>query len=216
MSAEGGRAARGSSKGAAPRRYWARRVVVAIPLLVVAYLGITFVQVWRATTWDATHHADSIVVLGAAQYNGRPSPALEGRLDHAYAIWKRGMAGTVVLTGSKQPTDRFTEAYAGFRYLRKKGVPEAKLVVVATGRNTWESLEASVRVLRARDLDRVIMVSDPYHSFRLVAIAEEVGLQDPQGSSTGLGATFGRLVKETGVVAIGRIIGYRRVTRLFG
>jgi uncharacterized SAM-binding protein YcdF (DUF218 family) len=89
-------------------------------------------------------------------------------------------------------------------------------VVVATGRNTWESLEASVRVLRARDLDRVILVSDSYHSFRLVAIAEEVGLKDPQVSSTGRGATFGRLVRETGVVAIGRIIGYRRVTRLFG
>jgi len=212
MGTDGGRA----EKGASHRRYWVRRILVAVPLLVVAYLGITFVQVWRATGWNATHHADSIVVLGAAQYNGRPSPALQGRLDHAYVIWKGGMAGTIVLTGSNQPGDRFTEAYSGFRYLRKRGVPEARLVVVATGTNTWESLEASVRVLRARDLDRVIMVSDPYHSFRLVAIAEEVGLKDPQVSSTGMGATFGRLVKETGVVAVGRIIGYRRVTRLFG
>jgi uncharacterized SAM-binding protein YcdF (DUF218 family) len=198
------------------RRYWVRRALVVVPLVVVAYLGVTFLQVWKATGWDATHHADSIVVLGAAQYNGRPSPALQGRLDHAFVIWKRGMAGTIVLTGSKKPGDRFTEAYSGFRYLRLKGVPEAKLVVVATGTNTWESLEASVRVLRARDLDRVILVSDPYHSFRLVAIAEEVGLKDPQVSSTGAGATLGRLVKETGVVAVGRVIGYRRVTRLFG
>src|ERR1700712_1115681 len=117
MATEGGRSTRGSS-APAPKRYWVRRVAVAVPLLVVAYLGVTFVQVWRATTWDATHHADSIVVLGAAQYNGRPSPALQGRLDHAYVIWKRGMAGTIVLTGSKKPGDRFTEAYSGFRYLR--------------------------------------------------------------------------------------------------
>jgi vancomycin permeability regulator SanA len=119
MATEGG----GSPTTPSHRRYWVRRVAIAIPLLVLLYLGVTFIQVWRATGWDATHHADSIVVLGAAQYNGTPSPTLQARLDHALVIWKRGMAGTIVLTGSKQPVDRFTEAYSGFRYLRKRGVP---------------------------------------------------------------------------------------------
>ncbi len=204
------------TKAVPPRRYWLRRSVAGAVAVLVVYLAVTFVQVWHATTWDADHRAQSIVVLGAAQYNGRPSPTLEARLDHAYTEWSRGMGSTIVLTGSKQAGDRFTEAYAGYRYLRGKGVPEDELVVIATGHNTWESLEASVRVLRARNLDQVILVSDAYHSFRLVAIAEEVGLRDPEVSSTGMGVTFGRLVKETGVVAIGRIIGYRRVTRLFG
>ena len=180
----------------------------------VAYLAFGFIQVWRATGWDAAENADAIVVLGAAQYDGKPSPALAGRLDHAFDLWTAKRGSTIVLTGSKQPGDRFTEAYAGFRYLRNQGVPESQLIVVTTGTNTFDSVAATARVLRRRDLERVIMVSDPYHSFRLVAIAEEVGLPDPQVSSTGATASLGRLLRESFVVDLGRIIGYRRVTRL--
>lgn len=196
-----------------PRRWW-RRVLVGVPLVVVAYLGVTFIQVWRATGWEADHRADAILVLGAAQYDGTPSPVLRRRLDHAYELWRSKRAPTVALTGSKRAADRFTEAYAGFRYLRKRGVPEAQLVVVSTGTNTFESVAASVRVLRERGLGRIIMVSDAYHSFRLVAVAEEVGFVDPQVSSTAAAASFSRLARETAVVSVGRIIGYRRVTRL--
>lgn len=189
-------------------------MLVGVPLVVVAYLGVTFVQVWRATGWEADHDAEAILVLGAAQYDGTPSPVLRGRLDHAYDLWRQGRAPLVVLTGSKRAADRFTEAYAGFRYLRGRGVPESTLVVVSTGTNTFESVAASVRVLRRRGVDRVILVSDAYHAFRLVAVAEEVGFVDPQVSSTAAGAGMGRLVRETAVVSVGRIIGYRRVTRL--
>jgi uncharacterized SAM-binding protein YcdF (DUF218 family) len=189
-------------------------VAVGLAVLVVAYLALGFVQVWRATGWDATRDADAIVVLGAAQYDGRPSPALKGRLDHAFALWTAQRGSTIVLTGSKRPGDRFTEAYAGFRYLRKRGVPESQLIVVTTGTNTFDSLAATARILRRRDLERVIMVSDPYHSFRLNAIAEEVGLPDPQVSSTRTPTGLGRLLRESLVVDVGRIIGYRRVTRL--
>ena len=183
-------------------------------MLVVAYLVVGFVQVWRATGWDAESNGDAIVVLGAAQYDGRPSPALQGRLDHAFDLWTAKRGRTIVLTGSKRPGDRFTEAYAGFRYLREEGVPESELIVVTTGENTFDSLAATARVLRRRDLEDVLMVSDPYHSFRLVAIAEEVGLPDPQVSSTGTDAGFGRLLRESLVVDVGRIIGYRRGSRL--
>jgi uncharacterized SAM-binding protein YcdF (DUF218 family) len=183
-------------------------------VLIAAYMLFGFVQVWRATGWDATEDADAIVVLGAAQYDGRPSPALAGRLDHAFELWTAERGSTIVLTGSKQPGDRFTEAFAGFRYLRNQGVPESNLIVVTTGTNTFDSLAATARVLRRSDLERVIMVSDPYHSFRLVSIAEEVGLPNPQVSPTGATATFSRLVRESLVVDVGRIIGYRRVTRL--
>lgn len=196
------------------RRSLRRRVLVAVPLLIAAYLGVTFIQVWRATGWEADHDAEAILVLGAAQYDGTPSPVLRGRLDHAYDLWRAGRAPVVVLTGSKQEADRFTEAYAGFRYLRRRGIPESRLVVVSTGTNTFESVAASVRVLAKRRIDSVIMVSDAYHSFRLVAVAEEVGFVDPQVSSTGAGVTFGRLVKESAAVSVGRIIGYRRVARL--
>ena len=207
---------RGTGRGTGRRRWWVRRALVGIPLLLVLYVAVTFVQVWRAVAWEADHDAEAILVLGAAQYDGTPSPALRGRLDHAFDLWSAKRAPTVVLTGSKQEGDRFTEAYAGFRYLRKEGVPESELVVVATGTNTFESVAASIRVLRRKGLDRVILVSDPYHSFRLVGIAEEVGFVDPQVSSTGAGVTLSRLVRETAVVSVGRVIGYRRATRLFG
>jgi vancomycin permeability regulator SanA len=189
-------------------------MAVALAGLIVVYLAVGFAQVWRATGWDATGDADAIVVLGAAQYDGTPSPALRGRLDHALDLWRADRGSTIVLTGSKRPGDRFTEAYAGFRYLRARGVPEAQLVVVTTGTNTFDSLAATARVLRRRGMARIIMVSDPYHSFRLVAIAEEVGFRDPQVSSTGASAGIGRLLRESLVVDAGRIIGYRRVTRL--
>ena len=185
-------------------------------MLVVAYVLFTFVQVWHATSWEADHDADAVVVLGAAQYNGRPSPVLKGRLDHALELWSSHRADVVVLTGYKKSGDTFTEAYSGFQYLRKKGVPEKDLVVVATGTNTWESLAATERVIRKRSLDQVILVSDPYHSFRLVGVAEEVGMGDVQVSSTGEPATIGQLFRETGAVSLGRIIGYRRVARLLG
>lgn len=208
--------ARGTRASGRRRRWWLRRTLVAVPLLLVAYVAVTFVQVWRAAGWEADHDAEAILVLGAAQYDGTPSPALRGRLDHAFDLWTAERAPTIVLTGSKQEGDRFTEAYAGFRYLRKEGVPEKELVVVATGTNTFESVAASIRVLRKQGLDRVILVSDAYHSFRLVGIAEEVGFVDPQVSSTGSGVTLSRLVRETAVVSVGRVIGYRRATRLFG
>jgi vancomycin permeability regulator SanA len=203
-----------AAASATRRRSWKRRVAVLVLVLLVAYVLLGFVQVWRATSWDATSNADAIVVLGAAQYDGKPSPALRGRLDHAFALWTAQRGSTIVLTGSKRPGDRYTEAYAGFRYLRAKGVPEAGLVVVTTGTNTFDSLAATARVLHRRGMRGIIMVSDPYHSFRLVAIAEEIGFHDPQVSSTGTPAGFGRLVRESLVVDAGRIIGYRRVTRL--
>lgn len=192
-----------------------KRVVALAVTVVVVYVGVTFVQVWRASEWDQTREVDALVVLGAAQYNGKPSPVFQRRLDHAYDLWRRGVARRVVVTGSKRVGDRFTEAFAGFDYLRKRGVPETDLVVVDNGTSTWESLAASGRVLRKRGIDEVLMVSDPYHSFRLVGIAGEIGLQG-WVSPTDTDVSFTNLVRETGLVAVGRIVGYRRLASWIG
>lgn len=192
-----------------------KRVVALAVTVVVVYVGVTFVQVWRASEWDQTREVDALVVLGAAQYNGKPSPVFQRRLDHAYDLWRRGVARRVVVTGSKRVGDRFTEAFAGFDYLRKRGVPETDLVVVDNGTSTWESLAASGRVLRKRGIDEVLMVSDPYHSFRLVGIAGEIGLQG-WVSPTDTEVSFTNLVRETGLVAVGRIVGYRRLASWIG
>ena len=192
------------------RRRWIVGIAVLVP---VAYVLFTFTEVWWASRADFTGRSDAVVVLGAAQYDGEPSPVLEARLDHAFEMWDGGRAPHIVLTGAKREGDRFTEAYAGFRYLRAKGVPEEDLTIVADGTSTWESLAASRRVLDRLGVEQVVLVSDRYHSARLTGIANEVGL-DAEVSPTDQRPSFVQLVRESGKVAVGRLIGYRRVTRL--
>src|SRR5690606_18975019 len=97
------------------RRSVTRVVALGVAVLLL-YLAVTAVQVQRASGQDQRRRSDAIIVLGAAQYDGTPSPALRRRLDHALDLHREGLAPQIVLTGSKQPDDRFTEAFAGFRY----------------------------------------------------------------------------------------------------
>jgi uncharacterized SAM-binding protein YcdF (DUF218 family) len=197
-------------------RRWARVglwVVGGVAALSFLYVAITFVQVWNASRHDQDAATEAIVVLGAAQYDGEPSPVFQARLDHAAELYDAGAADMIVLTGGKQPGDRFTEGYSGFRYLVDQGLPESALVLEDQGTNTWEQLAAASRILDERGRSAVLLVSDPYHSFRLAATAEELGL-DPQVSPAASGASFGNLVRETAAVSVGRIIGYGRLERL--
>ncbi|MFN8019881.1 MAG: YdcF family protein [Acidimicrobiales bacterium] len=194
------------------RRRWPR-ALLAIALAFVVYVVFTAAQVFAADDWDHTQPADAAVVLGAAQYNGRPSGAFRGRLDRAQRLYQQGVVPQIVLTGAGQQGDRFTEAYAGLKYLRKQGIPERDLIVVSTGTSTWESLAASFRVLRRRGIDRVLLVSDPYHSYRLEATAHEVGF-DGSVSPTARVSSTGELFRESMLVAAGRIVGYRRLVHL--
>jgi len=187
----------------------ARLIIIGVAIGVV-YVGFTFIQVLVASGRDQRETVDAIVVLGAAQYDGAPSPVLAGRLDHAYELWLDGVAPLVVTTGSNQEGDRFTEGFAGFEYLRFEGIPEDELLVITDGSSTWEQLAATARQLRARDLDSVVMVSDPYHTLRLTQIASEVGLSATVSSTEG-SASLRQLVRETAAVSLGRILGYRRV-----
>jgi vancomycin permeability regulator SanA len=198
---------------AAPKRRWKRWVLIVALLLPVVYLAATFVDVWLASRRDFEGVADAIVVLGAAQYDGKPSPVLQERLDHAFDLWEAGTSPEIVLTGSKQEGDRFTEAYAGFQYLRGRGVPESDMVIVDDGTSTWESLAASERVLANEGASHVVLVSDRFHSARLLGVADDVGLE-AEVSPTDRQPTFRQLLRETAIVAVGRIIGYRRATQL--
>lgn len=195
-----------------------RRIVYAVLLgfaaLGMLYLAITFVQVWHASGNDEARDVDAIVVLGAAQYDGRPSPVLEARLTAALELYERGLAPVIVTTGSNQEGDRFTQGYAGFTYLREQGVPESDLRIVVDGTNTFEELSATANVLRDESLGlRVLLVSDPYHALRAKEIAREVGLQ-AYFSPTDLDSSFSQLLRETAAVSVGRIVGFRRVSNL--
>lgn len=204
----------GRSGGRSPRRRrrWVLRVALGLVLLAVAYVGLTFLQVWRASTQDGARAADAIVVLGAAQYDGRPSPALEARLDHAYDLWEEGLAPIVVVTGGRQEGDRFTEATAGYNELRDRGVPDEALRLEVQGRTTYESLAATARFLREEGIDDVILVSSPSHAARLSGIAGDVGLDAVVSPADG-GTSLRSLVRETAAVSLGQLVGYRRLER---
>ena len=191
----------------------ALRLGLLLVVLLAVYLVVTFVQVWQASTEDeAAEPAEAIVVLGAAQYNGRPSPVFQARLDHAAELYDAGLAPVVVVTGGRQEGDTMTEAGAAARYLVGVGLPSSALRLEVDGRNTWESLAATRRILAAEGLHSVLLVSDPFHSYRVAAIADEVGL-DAVVSPTDAGTSIGSLVRETAAVSVGRVISYRRLMR---
>src|ERR1700730_14693642 len=143
------------------------KVVAGVLGVIVVYLGVTLAQVWWASRRDDARPAQAIVVLGAAQYNGRPSPVLRARLDHANDLWRRHLAPVVVVTGGRQPGDQFTEATASADYLIAHGLPDADTLREVWGRTTWEPLAAASRFLLQRGISKVLLVSDPFHSERL-------------------------------------------------
>ena len=191
------------------------RLGVVLAGALTLYLGVTAFQVWRAGRQDQAAPADAIVVLGAAQYDGRPSPVYRARLDHAADLFEREVAPVVVLTGGKRPGDRFTEAAAGAGYLAARGVPEEALVLESGGSDSWTSLQAAARVLG--DRRRVVLVTSPYHALRTRHIAAEVGLEprsSPSASHEDVGERSWHLASETVRVGAGRILGYGRLVRL--
>ena len=203
---------------ARPEWLTGRRVLLALGVagaIGCLYVAVTFFQVLARSGADSRDPVDAIVVLGAAQYDGAPSPVLSGRLDHALELYEEEVAPLVVTTGSSQPGDRFTEGYAGYEYLLLAGVPDSSLMVITTGSSTWEQLAATSRELKTRGLESVVLVSDPYHSLRLQHIADEVGL-DASVSPTDASVSIRQLARETTAVSIGRIVGYRRLDNWLG
>jgi uncharacterized SAM-binding protein YcdF (DUF218 family) len=148
-------------------------------LLGALLVGISGVVVWRAAHHDDASdvaHADAIVVMGAAQYQGTPSPVFRGRLEHVLLLWKQGRADLVVTVGSNQPGDRTTEAAAAREYLIEHGVPAQDIIALPVGHTTYESLQAAAQTLEDRGLHSAFLVSDPWHNARIKAMAHDLGL----------------------------------------
>jgi uncharacterized SAM-binding protein YcdF (DUF218 family) len=127
-------------------------------------------------TQDSRRPSDAIVVLGAAQYVGRPSPVLAARLDHALVLWQQGVAPLVVLTGGTGDGDTTSEAAVGRRYLSTRGVPDSVLLMEVDGRTTSQSVRRAAELLQARGRVRVVLVSDPFHALRARVLALRWGL----------------------------------------
>jgi uncharacterized SAM-binding protein YcdF (DUF218 family) len=146
----------------------------AAVILVIWALVLGAVIAWGSR--DRARASDAIVVLGAAQYWGRPSPVLRARLDHALDLWRRGMAPRIVLTGGVGVGDTTSEAAVGRKYVTGRGIPDSVILLETTGRTTRESLRSVARMLQSRDRRSVILVSDPFHMLRLDILARRFGL----------------------------------------
>jgi uncharacterized SAM-binding protein YcdF (DUF218 family) len=186
-------------------------------VLVAGYLAVTAVQVWLTSRHSEARPAQAAVVMGAAQYDGVPSPDLAARLADADSLWRRGLVHLVVVTGYKEPGDQFTEAQASQAWLVAKGVPAQDIVEVG-GDDSWANLTDAAAVLHARGLDKVLIVTDGFHEDRSLAIASNVGLTAWPVPATASPITGWSAVpffaKETVGVALGRIVGYDHLHRL--
>ena len=157
------------------RRLGPRLVGALAALLLLAWLAsLSSVLLWARR--DEARPAGAIVVLGAAQYVGRPSPVLRARLDHALELWRRGLAPRLILTGGTGVGDTTSEAAVGRRYALRRGVPDSAIVLENRGRTTSESMRAVAGYMETRPSSKVILVSDPFHMLRLSILARRFGL----------------------------------------
>ncbi len=147
-------------------------VLVLLPILV--FLG-TATKVWWVARHDEHPRSDAIVVLGASQFDGRPSAVFRSRLDHALKLWEDGVSPRVVTVGGGRPGDRFTEAEAGARYLRERGV--TSVVALGTGSDTLQSFKAVGAEFEAKGWHTAVIVTDPWHSLRSRRMAQDQGIK---------------------------------------
>jgi uncharacterized SAM-binding protein YcdF (DUF218 family) len=149
-----------------------------VGLLVVGWIGsvIAVLAFAEHDGVDRPRQADAIVVLGAAQYAGHPSPVLRARIDHALNLWRAGVAPLLVLTGGVGKRDTTSEAAVSASYAMRHGVPESAIMLETEGRTTSESITSVALVLTARGETSVVLVSDPFHMFRVWILARRHGL----------------------------------------
>jgi Uncharacterized conserved protein len=165
-------------KRAAKAKHALKIVRRILTVLVVAAFALWITSAIAVLIWssrDEARPAQAIVVLGAAQYAGKPSPVLRARLDHALDLWNRHLASLLILTGGTGAGDTTSEAAVGRNYARKHGVPDSAILVENEGRTTSESMRAVAGMLEVRGLQTALLVSDPFHMLRLRILARRFG-----------------------------------------
>jgi len=208
---------RPSAVAQAPRRRspwrWVRRVVYLVVLIIVGIpLGAGF-YVWWVAREDVRTHSDAILVLGAAQYNGKPGDVLAWRLQHALNLYHDGVAKHIMTVGGNQPGDEFTEAGSGKAWLNQHGVPNAGLVAVRTGNDTLQSMIAAGREFRKLGWHTAVIVTDPPHSLRSRTMARANGINAVTSPTRSGPTVYSRdtqlhyIVRETGGYLYFQLIG---------
>lgn len=183
---------------------WLFALVALIPIVLLLTMSAIY---WQARR-DEARPVDAIVVMGAAQYNGRPSEVLAARLDHTLQLYQDGYAPVIIVTGGKQPGDVYTEAGTSEQYLINRGVPPEAILMEDTGNDTWASLRNVATVAGRHDIHRVLLVSDGFHLFRTERMARAVGFEAYTSPATGSpirpwsGDEFSYVIRETGAVIV--------------
>jgi len=156
-----------------PWRLW----LLALAGALVLFFGITGSRIVQAAGETPKSKADVIVVFGAAEYVGRPSPVFKARLDHAYELFQKGMAPVVITTGGSAQDPDFSEGGVGKDYLQRRGIPEQALISETQGSDTAQSASRVANIMRTNGMRSCIAVSDAYHVFRIRALLEHEGVQ---------------------------------------
>lgn len=157
--------------------HWSLWALAAIVLSLILFVAVTSVRIVHEAGKQELHSADAIVVFGAAEYAGRPSPVLRARLDHAYDLFKRGLAPVIITTGGSGADPSFSEGGVGVDYLMRRGIPERNLIAETMGSDTAQSAERVAVIMRANGIHTCIAVSDEYHVFRIKKLLEHEGMQ---------------------------------------
>jgi len=184
----------------ASKRPWLLLLLAALGALLL-FLGITGARIVRAAAEVPVHQADAIVIFGAAEYSGRPSPVFRARLDHGYELFQRGMAPVVITTGGAALDPEFSEGGVGRDYLLRRGVPEQALIAETQGSDTAQSAARVANIMRANGMRSCIAVSDAFHVFRIRALLEHEGVQvelaaRPESRPRHLGDRFIAVMRE--------------------
>jgi len=190
-----------------------RRVISAVILIAIVVPIFTLGRTWFAAHDSAAHKADVIVVLGAAQFNGRPSAVLEARLIEAKRIFSLGLAPKIITVGGGAPGDRTTEAASSKAWLLSHGVPASAVTSLPKGRDTLVSTQSYIAEMKRTNLRQVIIVTDPYHCLRAMTMANDLGAKSycspvRTGANSLSHPNLHYLVRETGAylayVTLGR------------
>jgi len=157
-------------------RHWSVWLVVAAGAAAAAFITHTSIHIVEQAQLDEARHADVIVVFGAAEYSGHPSPVYRARLDHAYELFRQGIAPVVITTGGAGEDPHFSEGGVGRDYLVKRGIPESALIAETQSDNTAQSAERVATIMNANGMHDLVAVSDAYHEFRIKKLLEGQGV----------------------------------------
>lgn len=158
------------------RTHWLLRLVALAAFAVLIFFAATCIRIVRAASLQQLDHADAIVIFGAAEYSGRPSPVLKARLDHGYELFQKGIAPVVITTGGGGGDQSFTEGGVGHDYLMRRGIPERNLIAETQGTDTYSSAVRVGVIMHANNLHNCVAVSDAYHVFRIRKLLEHEGV----------------------------------------